>query len=194
MIKKKYLALIAILFILSLSNISSSSEPPKEPILRIETGMHTAKIKHIAVDSENRYLVTGSLDKTIRVWELSTGRLLKTIRPPIGGVEEGMIYAVAISPDGDRIAAGGWTGYEWDRSISIYIFDRETGRLIRRISGLPDVINHLTYSGDGRYLVACLGGSDGIRFIKLLIINLSKRIKTMMILSVVQALIGMEGS
>ncbi len=80
--KKGYSALIALLFILFLSNISFSSEPPKEPILRIETGMHTAMIRRIAVDSDNRYLVTGSDDKTIRVWELSTGRLLKTIRPP----------------------------------------------------------------------------------------------------------------
>lgn len=164
--KKGYSALIALLFILFLSNISFSSEPPKEPILRIETGMHTATITRIAVDSKNRYLVTGSEDKTIRVWELSTGRLIKTIRPPIGGVKEGKIYAVAISPDGGRIAAGGWTGYEWERSISIYIFDCESGGFIKRISWLPDVINHLTYSRDGRYLVACLGGSDGIRVYK----------------------------
>lgn len=165
MIKKRYIALIAILFILSLSNISFSSEPPKEPILRIETGMHTAMIRRIAVDSENRYLVTGSDDKTIRVWELSTGRLLRTIRPPIGGGHEGKIYAVAISPDGGRIAAGGWTGYEWEGSHSIYIFDRESGGFIKRISGLPNVIRHLTYSRDGRYLVACLG-YNGIRVYK----------------------------
>ncbi|MFN3605362.1 MAG: WD40 repeat domain-containing protein, partial [Leptonema sp. (in: bacteria)] len=36
---------------------------------------------------------------------------------------------------------------------------------IKRITGLPDVINHLTYSKDGKFLVAGLG-SDGIRIFK----------------------------
>jgi WD40 repeat protein len=41
-----------------------------EPILKIETGMHTAPIRRIGIDSAERFLVTGSLDKTIKVWEL----------------------------------------------------------------------------------------------------------------------------
>jgi len=48
-----------------------------EPILRIDTGMHTAIIKKMDVDAAERYLVTGSDDKTVRVWSLSDGRLLR---------------------------------------------------------------------------------------------------------------------
>src|SRR5262245_20135308 len=55
-----------------------------QPILRVETGMHTAVIRRIGVDAAGRYLVTGSDDKTVRMWELATGRLLRTLRPPIG--------------------------------------------------------------------------------------------------------------
>jgi WD40 repeat protein len=55
---------------------TTSGELPTAPQLRLETGMHTAAITHIGVDAGNRYLVTGSHDKTIRVWELETGRLL----------------------------------------------------------------------------------------------------------------------
>ena len=64
--------------------ISYAGEPLKDPILRIETGMHTARIERIAIDAENRYLITGSPDKTVRVWELATGKLIRTIRPPMG--------------------------------------------------------------------------------------------------------------
>jgi len=37
-----------------------AAEPPKDPILRIESGMHTAMIPRIGLDAENRYLVTAS--------------------------------------------------------------------------------------------------------------------------------------
>jgi WD40 repeat protein len=137
--------------------------PSRDPILRIETGMHTAKITRISVDAANRFLVTGSHDKTVRVWELPSGRLLRVLRPPVGAGNEGKIYAVAISPDGQTIAAGGWTGYEWEKAYSIYLFDRGSGQLIQRISGLPNVVNHLVYSPDGRYLAAALGGKYGVR-------------------------------
>ncbi len=102
--------------------ISYAAQPLQDPILRIETGMHTAGIDRIGIDVENRYLVTGSLDKTIRIWELDTGRLLNTIRPPIGEQDKGRITAVAISPDGRSIACGGRAIVE--PSCSIYIFDR----------------------------------------------------------------------
>ncbi|MBI5967818.1 MAG: hypothetical protein HY882_08185, partial [Deltaproteobacteria bacterium] len=143
--------------------VSYAAEPPREPMLRIETGMHTARIERIGIDQENRYLVTGSPDKTVRMWELATGRLIRTIRPPIGDGDEGMIHAVAISPDGKTIACGGRTGVDRERSYNIYIFDRESGRLTKRIAGISQVILHLTYSKDGRFLVATLGWNQGIR-------------------------------
>ena len=56
-----------------------------------------------------------------------------------------------------------WTGYAWDGSHSIYLFDRESGRLLRRLTGLPETIFHLAYSRDGAFLVATLGGTNGMR-------------------------------
>lgn len=161
---KRVFYLAIIFFVFFLKNGVYAGEPPREPILRIETGMHTSVIKRIGVDAENRYLVTGSNDKTVRVWELSTGRLLKIIRPPIGDGNEGMIFAIAMSPDGRTIACAGWTGQNWDGMYaSIYFFDRESGRLIKRISGLSSTVFSLAYSKDGMYLVAGLWGNNGIR-------------------------------
>ena len=130
-----------------------------QPQLRLELGFHTGEIKSLAADSSQRYLVTASEDKTVRVWEIATGRQLKVLRPPIGNADEGKMFAAAIAPDGATIAAGGWTGAE---THSIYIFDRESGRMLHRIAGLPDVTLRLAYSPGGDYLVAALG-SGGVR-------------------------------
>jgi WD40 repeat protein len=150
------LAGIVCLFIIQ-SNCAAAAEPPKEPILRMETGMHTAPIRKISIDRENIWLVTASDDKTARLWDLSSGRLIRILRPPLGGGNEGKLDAAVISPDGRQIACGGWTGWDWDGSSYVYIFDRETGRLTGRITGLPNVTKQLAYSRDGRYLAVCLG-------------------------------------
>ncbi|MEI8172708.1 MAG: caspase family protein [Deltaproteobacteria bacterium] len=147
-----------------------AGEPPKEPILRIETGMHTAQITRISVDRENRLLATASDDKTVRLWDAGTGELIRIIRPPVGVGNEGKLYAVALSPDGKTVAAGGWTQFNQGSSaalakdgLTIYLFDAGTGQLLRRLTGLPNAINHLIFSLDGRYLAFCLGGGNGIR-------------------------------
>jgi WD40 repeat protein len=54
------------------------------PVLVIDPGMHTAMISSAAVDRDGRWAMTGSLDKTIRVWSLADGRLVRTIRLPAG--------------------------------------------------------------------------------------------------------------
>jgi WD40 repeat protein len=140
----------------------AKNEPSRQPVLRIETGMHTAVISRIGVDAAGRYLVTGSVDKTVRVWELATGRLLRVLRPPLGAGDEGKIYAVALSPDGSLIAAGGFTSNEPGNTESIYLFDRESGRMVRRMGGLPNIVDHLAFSPDGTGLAAALG-EGGIR-------------------------------
>jgi hypothetical protein len=146
------------------SRISTQpGEPPTAPVLRLETGMHTAAIQRIGIDEAQRYLVTGSDDKTVRVWELASGRLLRTLRPPIGAGNEGKSYAVALSPDGSTVAAAGWTGWDWDGTASIYLFDRASSRLRQRLTGLLAGIAHLAYSRDSAFLVATLGGTHGMR-------------------------------
>jgi hypothetical protein len=60
------------------------------------------------------------------------------------------------------IAAGGWTERR-DGPCPIYLFDRESGNLIRRIGGDLNVTDFLTFSLDGRYLAATLGGPNGLR-------------------------------
>jgi dipeptidyl aminopeptidase/acylaminoacyl peptidase len=71
-----------------------------------------------------------------------------------------MINAVAISPDGGTIACGGRTR-ESDTSRTVYLFDRESRRMLNRIRGLPENIVQLQFSRDGRLLAVGLGGTGG---------------------------------
>jgi len=129
-----------------------------EPILRVEVGAHNAGIWKVATDPSNRLLVTGSEDKTVRVWDISgRGELLRILRPPVGQGEEGQIFAVAVSPDGKTVACGGRTGAPMRGDACVYFFDRTTGALTRRLGGLPGYILHLLYTPDGRFLVVMMG-------------------------------------
>jgi WD40 repeat protein len=152
---------------IALAQAAPAAWPPREPMPRLETGMHTARINRIGVDAQERFLVTASDDKTARVWDLESGKLLQVLRVPSGqDPKEGKLYCAALSPNGKYVAAAGWTGPVGPKGTEtdIYIFNRATGRLaVPPIGGLPNVIMHLAFSSDGRYLAATLGGGDGLR-------------------------------
>ena len=157
------------LCLLFLAGLAPAAEPPTDPILRIDPGEHTALIGRIATDVSGRWLVTASNDKTARVWDLAGGRLVTTLRPPVGPDNEGKLNAAALSPDGLVVALGGWTQFNNGASSvasdghTIYLHDRASGRLLRRLGGLPNILIHLAFSADGRYLAASLGGKSGVR-------------------------------
>ena len=156
--------LSSIFLLLILAFVINAQQPSAQPVLRLETGMHTAVISRIGVDAANRYLVTASDDKTARVWDLASGEPLRVLRVPVGDGNEGKLYATAISPDGDTIALGGFIGITGQAGQeNIYLFDRASGRMLRRLSGLPNVVSHLTFSRDGRFLAATLGDKNGVR-------------------------------
>jgi hypothetical protein len=101
------------------SRSAFAGEPTTEPLLRLETGNHTAIIRRIATDKAGRWAVTASDDKTARVWEVATGREVMVLRPPQDTGNEGKPFAVAMSPDGSTVAVGGWTNSEriaWERA------------------------------------------------------------------------------
>jgi WD40 repeat protein len=126
------IALLALLSVLLFATLLPvQAQLYEQPVLVIDPGMHTAPVRALAVDATGTLAATGSDDKTVRVWSLTDGKLLQTIRIPAGPGLVGKVFAVAISPDGDLIAVGGWTGGIVDEE-SIYFV-----RSIRR-AGEPD--------------------------------------------------------
>jgi WD40 repeat protein len=133
------------------------------PVLAVDPGMHTAPMWAQAVDAAGRFAVTGSADRTVRIWTVADGKLLRTIWVPVGPGRVGNIGTVAISPDGSTIAAGG-RAETTDRNSPVYLFERESGNLIRRIGGdLTNDTNFLTFSPDGHFLAATLDRGQGLR-------------------------------
>jgi len=140
--------------------------PSQNPILRIDTGMHVAQFNQIGVDRACELAATGSLDKTVRVWSLPGGRLLRTLRVPIGPGYGGMIFATAMSPDGRWIAAAGWDAHSKIRKENfVYIFDAATGAMVARAGPFGNVIMRLAFSPDGRWLAATSAADVGIKVI-----------------------------
>ena len=152
---------VLLAFVLALwASVAGADGLYDQPVLRIDPGHHSASLRRADVDAAGRFLVTGAHDKTVRVWDAVTGKLLRTIHMPQGPGNIGKVFAVAISPDGRLLAAGGWTGVSTD---NIYIFDRENGAMVARLDGLPNVVLHLAFSPDGQRLAATLGGTSGLR-------------------------------
>jgi len=140
-----------------------SSDFSKKPILTIESGMHTGMINRIGVDPSSNFIITPSDDRTARLWNLSTGKLTKVFRIPLGSnIDGGMIQSAAISPNG-LTAALGVIQNNWEKSSSILIIDLTDFKLKRKVRGLPDVPMFMDYSNDGKYLAASMYGNGGVQ-------------------------------
>ncbi len=141
-----------------------AADPPRVPVLRVEATMHVNLVRAVAVDSAGRWAVTASDDKTARVWDVATGAPGPVLRVPVAEGDEGRLQAVVLSPDGAQVAVAGNTGRAWDGSNSIYVFDRATGSLLRRIDtrSASSVVT-MDLSPDGRTLAVGLGGKGGLK-------------------------------
>ena len=150
----------------ALASDGRAAEPPPHPVLRIDAPMHAGMVRRLAVDWPRKRLVTAGDDKTIRIWRLPKGGLERVLRVPIDAGHEGKVFALAVSPDGRIVAAGGWTGWEWDQQASLYLFDSDTGEMIRRVAGFPEAIGAAGFSPDGRFLAVGLQSTGGLRLLR----------------------------
>ena len=134
--------------------------------LDLDTGGHRAFIKDIAFTGDGQYLVSASDDKTIRIWDWQTGATIRTLRGFVGPGNDGKIFAVAVSPDGKTIAAGGYFGAGLGDKPpygDIRLFDFATGKVKATLKAPDYAIYDLAFSPDGSFLAA--GGQDGFVYV-----------------------------
>src|SRR5450755_2576567 len=90
---------------------------------------HSSEVFSIAVSPDGQILASGSWDKSIKLWKLHSGELLRTMpeKVPQTPLGEGF-FSVAISPDGQILASGG-------KSQDIKLWDLHTGKRLRTLPG-----------------------------------------------------------
>ncbi len=112
---------------------------------------------------DSQFIASGSFDKTVQVWNATTGDVLYTYRGynvdaaklnPIKGVLPDLIFVVAWSHNGKRIAAV-TQEYCGDECRVVVIWDAATGRNVSFYADLP--IFALAWSPDDKRIVTALG-------------------------------------
>ena len=86
---------------------------------------------------------------TFRQWDRATGQQARDWTVPLGTA---WVSAVAVSPDGSRLALGGGSGL-------VFVFDGATGRNLTPAGGHTGDVTNLRFTRDGRRLVTA--GDDG---------------------------------
>ncbi|KAG6805629.1 hypothetical protein H0H92_014688, partial [Tricholoma furcatifolium] len=97
-----------------------------------------------AFSPDGKQIVSGSYDKTIRIWDAVTG--VQTVGPLQG--HDDKITSVAFSPDGKQIVSG-----SYDKTIRIW--DAVTGvQTVGPLQGHDDKITSVAFSPDGKQIVS----------------------------------------
>src|SRR3984885_4342130 len=89
------------------------------PAIHLVMEGHTARICSVVFSPDGKQIVSGSYDRTIRVWDAQTGNV---VSGPFEGHTKA-VNSVAFSPDGKQIVSG-----SDDKTIRVW--DAQTGNVV----------------------------------------------------------------
>ncbi|KAG9416986.1 hypothetical protein AC1031_001372 [Aphanomyces cochlioides] len=105
---------------------------------------HDAEI--YSLDYVNNFIVSGSGDRKVRLWDARTGQCQAIFGNESGGPADG-VTNVALSPDGRLLAAA-----SLDKVVRIW--DTQTTQLMDRLEGHCDSVYSLAFSPDGKNIIS----------------------------------------
>ena len=111
---------------------------------------HNEAVYALAVDAKGKFLVTGGKDRTVRVWEITSGKQLRSFQGHMSPV-----LAVAIRPDGRQVATCGKDGL-------VHLWDASTWQRQGPLRGHTGTVFAVAYSPDGKRL-ASTGADTTVR-------------------------------
>jgi WD40 repeat protein/energy-coupling factor transporter ATP-binding protein EcfA2 len=124
---------------------------------------HPEAVSSVAFSPNGQVLASGSEDKTIRLWEVSTGKLLHSLQS-----HSDAVYSVAFSPDGQVLASG-------SEDKTIRLWDVSTGKLLDSLQGHSSYVSLVAFSPDGKMLAS----SSGDKTIKLWDVTTGKQLNSL---------------
>jgi WD40 repeat protein len=83
---------------------------------------HQGGVLSVAVTPDGRYIVSGSLDQTVRVWERDTGKEVQKLTG-----HQDWVRSVAVTPDGRYIVSG-------SNDETVRVWERDTGKEVQKLT------------------------------------------------------------
>jgi len=102
---------------------------------------HWSYVLTVAFSPDSQYALTGSVDRTASLWDVNTGKELRTFWG-----HQGEIRSVMFSPDGKYILTG-----STDKTAKLW--EVETGKEVRSFNGHQAQIYSIAFSPSGKYVL-----------------------------------------
>ncbi|KDN38658.1 hypothetical protein RSAG8_09333, partial [Rhizoctonia solani AG-8 WAC10335] len=127
--------------------VKSVAFSPDGPTTIFTLHGHTSAVTSVQFTPNGSYIVSGSFDNLIRIWNTSDGSLVRQLRK----AHSGGITSIAVSPDGSRIVSG-------SRDRTICVWNMHSGELIAGpLEGHTASVQSVGFSGDGVRIMSASG-------------------------------------